>query len=116
MVFTGFLTINEKKMESPQLFLQCAGIEDPQQKECALVLRDILAQNLGICTDYVYASSHPNTILKSAKNNWDDNNFIIDLEERLGAKCKDSWDSRVGHKCHRLSHECLHLASNHRGF
>jgi hypothetical protein len=71
-------------MESTQTFLKCAGIEEPNQIEYAVVLRNVLAQNLGISTNDVYASSHPNTLLKSAKKNWDDNDFIIDLEEHFG--------------------------------
>ncbi|MDR1270665.1 MAG: hypothetical protein LBK82_14180 [Planctomycetaceae bacterium] len=72
-------------LQSPGDFLESSGISDTRQREIALVIREVLAKNFGLSADKVHSLAEPNQmIFKLATKEWDDNNFVIDIEEKLG--------------------------------
>ncbi|MDR3197540.1 MAG: hypothetical protein LBU34_06670 [Planctomycetaceae bacterium] len=75
-----------KKLEIqlPDDFLKSSSISDTKQKEIALTIREVLAKNFGLPVNKVHSSAEPNQILKWAKKDWDDVDFLIDIEEILG--------------------------------
>jgi hypothetical protein len=70
--------------QTPDAFLESCDISCSKQKEIALKIRNALAKNLGLPLNLIHSLMPPNKLLNIAKKNWNELDFIVDLEENLG--------------------------------
>jgi hypothetical protein len=71
-------------LQSTDEFIDSINIIEPRQKEIAITIRAVIAQQIGLSCDRVVSSMEPNKMLKIATKEWDDDDFIMDIEEKLG--------------------------------
>jgi hypothetical protein len=69
-------------LQSTDEFIDSINITEPRQREIAIAIRAAIAQQLGLSYDRVVASMEPNKMLKIAKKEWDDVDFVLCLEEQ----------------------------------